>query len=148
MKKIKKTLSILLICILSFTSQVFAATSAKFDGNKYCTATISQKLMKNKRYKKASVKVTAYNSRGRKVSGKINITLTDGNGNHIGTYTKNSGDTIKLGNDHSGYRIYVSRYTKSAKGFWEEVIFSANNLTDLEKFYTWKITNNKDCSIR
>lgn len=132
-----------------FSTNVFAVTSASFDNNSYCTATISQNLMKNKKYKTATVKITTYDLSGRKSSGKINVKLTDGKGNYIGTYKKKSGDTIKLGNDHSSYRIYISVYNEPVTGgIISSAIKSGNNFTNLGKCVTWKVTNNKNCSIR
>ncbi len=149
----KKILSLLLMLslILSvfFVENVFAATSAYFSSNNYCTATISQKLMQNTKYKTATVKITTYDSRGKKTSGKISIKLTDGKGNYIGTYTKKSGDTIKLGNDHSSYRIYISAYNEPVTGgIFSRTIKSGNNFINSGKCITWKVTNNKNCSVR
>lgn len=149
----KKFLSVILTLSLIFSvlfcENSFAATSASFDSNSYCTATISQKLMKNTKYKTATVKITTYDLRGKKTSGKVSIRLTDGKGNYIGTYTKKSGDTIKLGNDHSSYRIYISAYKEPLTGgIISQTIKSGNNFTNLGKCVTWKVTNNKNCSIK
>jgi len=147
MKKICKLLSVLLIIIISFTSQTFAATSAKFNSNGYCTVTISQNLMQKKNYKTATVKILTYDGLGKKSSGNINVKLTDGRGNYIGTYKKKGGDTIKLGNDHSSYRIYITAYQEPVTGIFG-FIKSGNNFTNLGKCVTWKVTNNKNCSIK
>ncbi|MBP3447469.1 MAG: hypothetical protein J6K51_00420 [Clostridia bacterium] len=149
----KKFLSLLLILSLMlstfFVENAFAATSASFDSNRYCTVTISQKLMQNLRYKTATVKINTYDLTGKKTSGKVNVKLTDGKGNYIGTYTKKSGDTIKLGNDHSSYRIYISVYKEPVTGgIIARTIKGGNNFTNLGKCATWKITNNKNCSIK
>lgn len=143
----KKILSTVLILITLFTSQAFAATSSDFGSNQYCTATISQKLTSNKKYKTASVKITTYDMSGKKTSGIVNVKLTDNKGNYIGTYKKQSGDTIKLGNDHSGYRIYISAYEKPVKGFWG-FIAAGDNFINLGKCAKWKVANNKDCYIK
>lgn len=150
MKKIKRISAILLILIMSLASQVFGATSASFNSNSYCAVTISQKLMNSKKYKTATVKITTYGGLGnRKTSGKINVKLTDGKGNYIGTYKKKSGDTIKLGNDHSSYRIYITPYNEPVTGgIFSQSIKSANNFDNLGKCVTWKVSNNKNCSIR
>ena len=146
MKKTIKLLSLIFIFSIFVTSQVSAATSARFNSNSYCTVKISQSLLNSKRYKTATVKITTYN--GRKTSGKINVKLTDGYGNYIGTYTKNSGDTIKLGNDHSSYRIYLSAYQKPVTGgIISRTGSSGWNFENLGKCYTWKVSNNKNCSI-
>lgn len=149
----KKLVSLLLILSLMmsmlFAEGAFAATSASFDSNSYCLVTISQKLMQNPKYKTATVKINTYGLTGKKTSGKVNVKLTDGKGNYIGTYTKKSGDTIKLGNDHSSYRIYISAYNEPVTGgILARTIKSGNNFTNLGKCATWKITNNKNCSIK
>ena len=149
----KKLLSVLLILSLMssmfFVENVFASTSASFSSNNYCTATISQNLMQSKKYKTATVKITAYDLSGKKTNGKISIKLTDGNGNYIGTYKKKSGDTIKLGNDHSSYRIYISAYNEPVTGgIISQSIKSGNNFINLGKCVTWKVSNNKNCSIK
>ena len=149
----KKTLYLILVFILMCSTvsskNVFAATSAKFTGNSYCAVTISQKLMQSSKYKTATVKITTYDLSGRKSSGKINIKLTDEKGNYIGTYKKKSGDTIKLGNDHKGYRIYISTYNEPEKGgIISRSIIRGNNFTNSGKCVTWQVSNNKNCSIR
>ncbi len=149
----KRILSAILALVMMlstiFSANAFAATSASFSSNNYCTATISQKLMQSTKYKQATVKITTYDLCGKKTSGKISIKLTDGKGNYIGTYTKKSGDTIKLGNDHSSYRIYISAYNEPVTGgIISRSIKSGNNFTNLGKCVTWKVTNNKNCSIR
>lgn len=144
--RIKRMLSLIFVIFIVVTSQVYAATSAKFDSKNYCTVKISQSLMNSKKYKTATVKVTTYN--GKKTSGVINIKLTDGNGNYIGTYKKKSGDKIKLGNDHSSYRIYISPYSKPVTGgIVSRSSKSAWNFENLGKCYIWEVSNNKNCSI-
>lgn len=149
----KKILSLLLTLSLFLSifslGSVFAVTSASFTGNNYCSVTISQKLMQNKKYKTATVKIITYDLIGKKTSEKINVTLTDSKGNYIGTYKKKSGDTIKLGNDHSSYRIYISQYNEPVTGgILSRSIKSGNNFKNSGKCVTWKVTNNKNCSIR
>ena len=149
----KKFLSLILTVVLLlslFLSQnVFAATSARFGGNDYCSVTISKSLMQSKKYKTATVKITSHDLTGKKSSGKLSITLTDEKGNYIGTYTKKSGDTIKLGNDHSGYRIYISAYMEPENGgFVSTVLNRSANFKNSGKCQTWKVSNNKNCSIR
>jgi uncharacterized protein YxeA len=116
MKKFLAVILTLSLMLSVFSLTVFATTSAYFGSNDYCSVTISQSLMNSSKYKTASVKITTYDLTGRKSSGKVVITLKDNYGNYIGTYRKTSGDTIKLGNDHSGYRIYIFAYHELVKG--------------------------------
>lgn len=149
MNKMSKLVAVLLVFVfaISFSTQIMAATSASFESNDYCTVKISQSLMNSKKYKTATVKITTYDQIGWKSNGKINVKLTDGNGNYIGTYQKKSGDTIKLGNDHSSYRIYISKYEEPVNGFWA-FIKSGNNFTNSGKCVSWKVSNNKNCTIK
>ena len=138
-----------LLFTLSFSFNAFAATSAKFSSNSYCTATISKSLMNSKKYKTASVKITTHQMNGWKSGGVVNVTLTDGKGNYIGTYKKKSGDTIKLGNDHSSYRIYISKYEEpQKKGFFSNIINSSSNFMNSGACWTWKVSKNKNCTIK
>ena len=146
---ISSVLALVLILSTVFSVNVFAATSSSFRSNNYCMVTISQNLMQSSKYKTATVKITTYDMSGRKSSGKVNVTLTDGRGRYIGTYKKKSGDTIKLGNDHSSYRIYISEYNENVTGgILARTIKSGNNFINSGKCVTWKVTNNKNCSIR
>ena len=76
-------------------------------------------------------------------SAKVRITLRDGNGKYICSWIGKGGDTLKLGDDHSVYRIYVSYYDNPGNNF----ISQGNNFTNLGASYKWKISNAKNCSI-
>lgn len=138
------TLTLLVSSLLSMP--VYATTSASFGTNNYCTVSLSGELTNSKKYKTATVKITTYDLFNKKTSGVINVKLTDGNGRYIGTYKKKSGDTIKLGNDHSSYRIYVSEY--NAKKTFLGIFSSSRNFINSGKCATWKVSNNKKCIIR
>jgi len=77
---------------------------------------------------------------------KVKITLTDGNGNYITSWVAKGGDTLKLGDDHSVYRIYVDYYHDAniSKYDW---VSGAKDFENTGNAYTWKISNAKDCSI-
>lgn len=148
MKLFFRAFTIVLVIFSLLTLPTFAVTSARFGSNQYCKVTISQKLMASKKYKTASVKLNTYNTFGKKSSGDINVTLTDGNGKYIGTYKKKGGATIKLGNDHSSYRIYISACEKAEGGLIETIIARSYNSRNRYECCTWQVTNNKDCTIK
>ena len=70
------------------------------------------RLSKNKKGKLQSgkIKIYTYNSlTGWKTSGKIHVTLRDTNGRWICEFDTTSGATLKLGNDHAAYRVYIAK---------------------------------------
>ncbi len=75
---------------------------------------------------------------------KVRITLRrDGNGNYICSWVGKGGDTLKLGDAHHVYRIYVSYYDNPGNNF----ISQGNSFTNTGASYQWKISNAKNCSI-
>lgn len=62
---------------------------------------------------------------------------------YICSWIGKGGDTPKLGDDHSVYRIYVSYYDNPGNNF----ISQGNNFTNLGASYKWTISNAKNCSI-
>lgn len=121
-----------------------AATSAKTDSSAYCTVRISQSLLNKSGTQYATVKIKTYDMLGWFNTGaKIRITLTDGCGNYICSWVGRGGDTLKLGDDHSVYRIYVSYYDNPGNNFISE----GNNFDNLGASYKWKISNSKNCTI-
>lgn len=121
-----------------------AATEEYFGTSKYCTAKISQSLINKKGKQYATVKLKTYDMLGWMNSkAKVKITLKDGNGRYITSWVGKGGDTLKLGDDHSVYRIYVDYYDKPGNG----VITQGNNFTNRGKSYKWKFSNAKNCKI-
>lgn len=140
MKKSKKTIAVFLSAVTMLTAASFgtisaqAATSGKTMNNTYCTVKISQKLLNKKGRQYASVKLstgTAWNifNTGR----PIKVTLRDGKGKYLCSWTAKGGDKLQLGDDHSEYRIYLDYANQE----WDVV----------GNTYKWKITNPKDCTI-
>ena len=59
------------------------------------------------------------------------------------------GDTLKLGDDHKVYRIYVSPYNEPAKNnIWSKTITGGSNFENLGKCYKWVVTDAKICSTK
>lgn len=114
--------------VLAASITAHAATSAKTQSSAYCTVKISQSLLNKKGKQYAKVKIKTYDMTGWYNTGaKVRITLRDGNGRYICSWIGKGGDTLKLGDDHSIYRIYVSYYDNPGNNF----ISQGNNFTNL-----------------
>ena len=128
---------------------VSAATSAKTNSHSYCTVKINQSLINKKGRQYAKVKIKTYDMLGWYNTGsKVRITLRDGNDRYITSWVGKGGDTLKLGDDHSTYRIYVSYYDKPVKGgFFSKVFTSGNNFTNTGGAYKWSFSGAENCRI-
>ena len=148
MKKrlLSAVLVLLMLCsmIPATSLTACAATSAKTDSSAYCTVRINQSLINKRGTQYATVKIKTYDMAGWYNTGaKVRITLTDGNGNYICSWIGKGGNTLKLGDDHSVYRIYVDYYDNPGNNF----ISQGNNFQNLGASYKWSISNAKNCSI-
>lgn len=61
------------------------------------------------------------------------MTLRDEKGKYICTWNATGGDTLKLGDDHSEYRLYFD--------------YASSNFDNIGYTYQWKITNPKECVV-
>jgi len=153
--KMRKSVSIVMLIVTLMTTMITlfavpasAATSGKVESSSYCTVQISNKLLSKRGKQYAKVKINITDQAGWKNSAKIRVTLRDHHGNYITSFVTKGGTTIKLGDDHSIYRIYVERYDEPVSKNWFWSIFgTANNFINTGKAVNWKITNAKDCSI-
>lgn len=150
MKMKKRLITILLTLVMVFSlvpvtsTTTYAATSARTNSSAYCTVRISQSLLYKKGKQYATVKIKTYDMTGWYNTGaKVKITLRDGNGRYICSWIGKGGDTLKLGDDHSVYRIYVSYYDNPGK----TIISQGNNFTNFGVSYKWTISNPKNCAI-
>lgn len=115
---------------------VAAATSGKTGTGSYCYVKISSKLLQKPGKQYASVKIktgTLWNiwNTGR----YCKVTLRDGSGRYICTFNAKGGSKLKLGDDHTAYRIYVDYVDNPS---WD----TAGNTAK------WKITSPSNCSIQ
>lgn len=148
MKKSILSTAFALLMVFSMMSSslttAYAATSATTDSSAYCTVRISQSLLRKSGRQYATVRLKTYDMTGWFNTGaKVQITLKDGNGNYICSWVGKGGDTLKLGDDNSVYRIYVDYYNNPGDNF----ISQADNFTNLGASYKWTISNAKKCSI-
>lgn len=136
---------VMMLSIIPATSlTASAATNGRTGSSTYCTVKISQKLLNKKGTQYAKVKIKTYDMTGWWNTGaKVRITLRDGSGRYICSWIGKGGDTLKLGDDHTTYRIYVDYYESSKKG----VIAQGNNFTNIGSSYKWKISNASNCTI-
>ena len=155
MKRIlKKMVCIVLVLTIIFAEMqmitVQAATKSKFSSSdSYCLVKIDQSLRDKKGYQYATVQLKTYDKLGLSSGAKVIVTLTDTQGNVIWSGIKKATCTLKLGDDHRAYRIYVKAYEEPVKGnIFEQTIISGNNFENLGKCVTWKISNNKKCTIQ
>lgn len=153
--KMKKTVSLVLIIVTLMTTMVTlctvpasAATKGKVDSSSYCTVTISNKLIAKRGKQYAKVKLKISDLAGWSNNAKVLVTLRDGNGKHIISFVTKGNSTLKLGDDHSVYRIYVQKYSKPVNN---NSIFAfiqqGNNFINNGKAVNWSITNAKNCTI-
>jgi len=114
----KRLLAVLLAVISVFT--VFSATqlnasaatwrTGRFDDGYYARGYTTVYLTRNNKGKlqNGKIKVYSYNSvTGWKTNGKLHIVLRTTGGKWICEFNTTSGSTLKLGNDHSAYRVYI-----------------------------------------
>ena len=130
--------------------KVQAATSAKFSSSgSYCEVRINQSLINKKGRQYATVKLKTYDLSGWSSGAKVVVTLKDARGNTIWSGVKKATCTLQLGDDHSVYRIYVKPYQEAVTGnIFQQSFIAGNNFTNLGKCVTWKISNNKNCTIQ
>ncbi len=151
MKTFKRLLSLtlVLIMVLSLGVNAFAATTNRFNAsNSYCTVKISQSLLRKPGYQTATVKLKTLDQLGWSSGAKVVVTLKDDRGNTIWSGVKKATCTLKLGDDHSVYRIYVRPYYEPVTGGWiKQSIIRGNNFTNAGKCVKWVISNPKNCTI-
>lgn len=84
--------------------------------------------------KNAYIRIYTYDSCGKKTSGNIHVTLRTTSGKWICEFDTKSGTKLKLGNDHSAYRVYVAKkkYPNTIKGQGDDFI-------NVGKCYYWGI---------
>ena len=97
----------------------------------------------NKNRGTAYIKVFSYDMTGRKTSGKMHVTLRDYNGAWIWEGDVDSGSSLKLGADHSEYRVYVAK-----KQYPNTLIGNAQDFENVGKCVYWAINCTSNCFVR
>ena len=123
MKKslITKFISIVLIVMTiasTFTATASAASwkTGAFDSGYTARGYTTVRLSDTR--KNGYIKIYTYDMTGRSSGGKMHITLRTTSGKWICEFDASSGAKLKLGNDHSAYRVYIAvkSYSNSVKG--------------------------------
>ena len=96
----------------------------------------------NKNAGNASVKIYSYDMSGHKTSGKMHVTLRSNTGSWIWEGDISSGDSLKLGNDHSQYRVYIAK-----KQYPNTVIGNGDDFINVGKCYSFAIECKTNCYI-
>ena len=147
-RKFSRLITAFFVCamILSICAvPAMAVTKSEFNDGDYCTVRIDQKLLDKRGKQYAKVTLRTYDALSFKTSGKVVVTMTDEDGNYIWSGVKTCGVTLKLGDDHPVYRIYVSVYYEDCPDW--DVITQGDNFTNAGKCASWKFLNAKSCSI-
>jgi hypothetical protein len=131
------------------TASAASTSSVKNVGSGYVTVKISQSLLNKKGLQYAKVQLQALKSNGKAdYDSWVHVTLRDNKGKWICEFNQHTGANsvvdLKLGDDHSVYRIYVTKY-EYRSGNWKT---AADDFIRLGKTPArWKINNPRDCSI-
>lgn len=96
----------------------------------------------NKNSGNAYIKIYTYDAMGYKSSGQVHITLRDWNGKWICEFDAKSGDSLKLGNDHSQYRVYIAK-----KQYPNTIIGNGDDFINVGKCQSWAINCTSNCYI-
>ena len=102
-------LVIVMSVLASFAVSASAASwkTGNFDAGYVAKGYTTVKLSNLK--KDAYIKIFTYSNVGWKTSGKIHVTLRDNKGKWICEFNTTSGTKLKLGKDHSSYRVYIAK---------------------------------------
>ena len=111
-RKILAIIGSLIIVMSVFASFAVTASAASwktgnFDSGYVAKGYTTVRLSNLK--KDAYIKIFTYSNLGWKTSGKIHVTLRDTRGKWICEFNTTSGTKLKLGKDHSAYRVYVAK---------------------------------------
>ena len=142
---ITKIISIALIVMTFasiFTSTASAASwrTGRFDSGYTARGYTTVRLSDTR--KNGYIKIYTYDMSGRSSSGKMHITLRTTGGKWLCEFDTSSGTRLKLGNDHSAYRVYIAvkRYPNSVKGQGDDFI-------NIGKCVNWGINCVSNCYI-
>ena len=88
--------------------------------------------------KDAYIKIYTYDMIGWKTNGQIHITLRDTRGRWICEFDTTSGKKLKLGKDHSAYRVYIAK---------KRISSPAQDWINVGKCQMWAINTVSNCYI-
>lgn len=96
----------------------------------------------NKNAGNAYIYIYTYDAMDNKSSGQMHVTLRDNSGNWIWEGDVSSGTKLKLGNDHSQYRVYIAKKT-----YPNTVIGNGDDFINVGKCQSWAINCASNCYI-
>lgn len=96
----------------------------------------------NKNAGDAYIKIYSYDDWGKKTSGQMHVVLRDYKGNYIWEGDISSGDKLRLGDDNSEYRVYISK-----KKYPDGIIGDGDDFINVGKCHSWAIECTKNCYI-
>lgn len=91
--------------------------------------------------------IYTYDINGKKTKGKMHITLRDSNGKWLWEGDVTGGSRLKLGKNHSEYRVYIAKKSyPSGKNMISSAKNSGDDFANIGKCHSWAI-NSKNCYI-
>lgn len=96
----------------------------------------------NKNAGDAYIKIYSYDDWGKKTSGQMHVVLRDYKGKYIWEGDISSGDKLRLGDDNSEYRVYISK-----KKYPDGIIGDGDDFINVGKCHSWAIECTKNCYI-
>ena len=96
----------------------------------------------NKNAGDAYIKIYSYDDWGKKTSGQMHVVLRDYKGNYIWEGDISSGDKLRLGDDNSEYRVYISK-----KKYPDGIIGDGDDFINIGKCHSWAIECTKNCYV-
>ena len=143
----KKIISSLLIAAMLLTVMCFDVVAAsdwlETGSDSYYNVTLNSSIANSiwKRYAKVRLK-TRNSVDKRESNARVHVKITDQYNNWLSEFDSKGGETLKLGNDHSGYRIYVSYY-KSNGSWWD----AADAFVDQGGSGEWRAVASSNCTV-
>lgn len=140
-RRILSFTTMLIIIISVFASFAVTASAAswktgRFDSGYTAKGYTTVRLSNTK--KAGYIKIFTYDVLGKKTSGEMHITLRDDRGRWICEFDTKSGTKLKLGNDHSVYRVYIVK---------KKISSPPKDWIDVGKCQTWAINTVSNCYI-
>lgn len=125
-----------LFASLGITASAASWKTGNFDAGYTAKGYTTVRLSNTK--KDAYIKIYTYDVLGHKTSGQIHVTLRDNKGKWICEFDTTSGTKLRLGNDHSVYRVYVAK---------KRISSTAKDWTNVGKCQMWAIKAESNCFI-
>jgi hypothetical protein len=140
MRKFNRIIALILVTltlVAALAASAFAAESAKREFSDGASVTVNLEYGK-KGLQNGKVKIQTYDILGFKSSAKVHVMFLDLDGNWVCEFDAKSGDTLKLGNDHEGYQIFLTPRSGLSQ---------PANFINVGKCVSWSVTAKSNCSV-